>query len=277
MLGIECGTDIDKLSIGGFSYICKTSKAGEDNFMLNNMSHLDILEKTFSNILNDIQYNVQIQNIDYKGQSVMLKDQNEKEYRCDYCIITVPVTQINKLNFEPKLSIERINSFNKLEMDNVAKLILKFKKAFWPEDSAWVIIPGFINVFWPVNNKNSNDFVLTGMTSGKNARELNQLYDESKDKFIKTVICEMEKSFKCSILPHLIDFYWFDWKNEPFIEGGYTYPVVDEGNTRDIISQPIENKLFFAGEAYSRTGDNATIHGAIETAYEAVDKISKIQ
>ena len=111
------------------------------------------------------------------------------------------------------------------------------------------------------------------MISGSNARELNHLYNDNKDKFIKKVICEMEKSFKCSIMPLLMDFYWFDWKNDPFIEGGYSYLIVDEGNTRDIISEPIENKLFFAGEAYSKTGDLGTIHGAIETAYEATRKL----
>ena len=273
MFGIEMGTDLDKLSIGGFSKMCRTTKRGDDNFMLYNMTHSEILEKTFSNILKDIQYNVQIKKIDYKGESVILKDQNEKEYHCDYCIITVPVSQIKKLSFEPKLSVERVDAFNRLEMDNVAKLILKFKKAFWPENSAWIIIPGLINVFWPVTKKNSNDFVLTGMISGSNARELNHLYNDNKDKFIKKVICEMEKSFKCSIMPLLMDFYWFDWKNEPFIEGGYSYLIVDEGNTRDIISEPIENKLFFAGEAYSKTGDLGTIHGAIETAYEATRKL----
>ena len=277
MFAIECGTDLDKLSIGGFSSICKKWKAGEDNYMVINMSHTEILKKSFINIVNDIQFNKQITKIEYKGETVVLYDQNYTKYSCDYCIITVPVTQIKKLNFEPILSQERIDCFNKLDMDNLAKLVLKFKKPFWPEDTSWIILPGYINVFWTVVTcKNSNEFVLTGMTSGGNARELNKLHDENKEKFIKRVIDDLEKSTKCTIMNNLIDYFWFDWKNVPFIEGGYTYPAIGEGNARDIIREPVENKLFFAGEAYARDGHIATIHGAIETSLESVRKIKKL-
>ena len=276
MFAIESGTDLDKLSIGQYTKVCLNWKAGEENYLINNMSQKEVIQKSFINILNEIQYNKQVQRIKYENDSVIIHDQNGNEYLCDYCIITVPITQIKKLNFEPKLSKERIDSFNKLEMDDVSKIILKFKKSFWPEDTSFIVIPGNINLFWPLNHRDTNEFVLIGLTSGKNARELNHLYIENNKQFIERVINEIELSSKCKVMDSLIDYLWFDWKRMPFIEGGYTYPIVEDEIVRNTIRDPIDNKLFFAGEAYARHGHIATIHGAIETAYETVEKIENI-
>ena len=49
----------------------------------------------------------------------------------------------------------------------------------------------------------------------------------------------------------------------PFIERGYTYHIVEDEIVLNTIRDPIDNKLFFEGEAYARNGHIATIHGAI--------------
>jgi hypothetical protein len=75
--------------------------------------------------------------------------------------------------------------------------------------------------------------------------------------------------------------YIIDWWQEPFIRGAYSYPI--EGSypnsgppsgtsKRQILAQPISNKVFFAGEA---TNDNhpSTVHGALETGARVAEEI----
>ncbi len=45
------------------------------------------------------------------------------------------------------------------------------------------------------------------------------------------------------------------------------------GNAREVIAQPINNKVFFAGEATHNGGHHATVHGAMETGLRAVNEI----
>ena len=45
------------------------------------------------------------------------------------------------------------------------------------------------------------------------------------------------------------------------------------GDARKIAAQPIDNKLFFAGEAMNINGHHQTVHGAVESAYKAVNDL----
>jgi len=63
MIGVEVGTDLDKASVWGFSDISKRWQAGEDNFLISNMSHMDVVEKSFPESIKKIKLNVAIKNI----------------------------------------------------------------------------------------------------------------------------------------------------------------------------------------------------------------------
>jgi hypothetical protein len=66
-----------------------------------------------------------------------------------------------------------------------------------------------------------------------------------------------------------------DWKKEQYIQGCYSYPSLNENNSRDILKKSIKEKLYFAGEATNVNGHFGSIHGAMETGKEAVSEIIK--
>ena len=45
------------------------------------------------------------------------------------------------------------------------------------------------------------------------------------------------------------------------------------GDARIKAAKPIDNKLFFAGEAMNINGQHQTVHGAVETGYREVINI----
>ncbi|MBU6325799.1 MAG: FAD-dependent oxidoreductase, partial [Bacteroidetes bacterium] len=65
-----------------------------------------------------------------------------------------------------------------------------------------------------------------------------------------------------------------DWLQIPFIEGAYSFPLSGDGiSYRKALAEPMDNRLFFAGEATHYEGHSATVHGALETAFRAVKEL----
>jgi monoamine oxidase len=67
--------------------------------------------------------------------------------------------------------------------------------------------------------------------------------------------------------------YYHDWQNDPFSRGAYSYGKVDGDGMEEALAKPIENTLFFAGEATDTGGHNGTVHGAIASGHRAAAEI----
>ena len=61
------------------------------------------------------------------------------------------------------------------------------------------------------------------------------------------------------------------WGADPFAGGSYSYALPDMANSRTTLAAPVDNRLFFAGEACSR-GDFSTAHGGWITGVTAADQ-----
>jgi monoamine oxidase len=69
--------------------------------------------------------------------------------------------------------------------------------------------------------------------------------------------------------------YLHDWQNDPFSRGAYSYGKVGAGDAQLALARPVENTLFFAGEATDTGGHNGTVHGAIASGRRAAIEITK--
>jgi monoamine oxidase len=62
------------------------------------------------------------------------------------------------------------------------------------------------------------------------------------------------------------------WRHEPHIQGSYSHARVGHAGDRQILAAPVDDRLFFAGEACSRE-DFSTAHGAYLTGVAAAEAI----
>lgn len=58
------------------------------------------------------------------------------------------------------------------------------------------------------------------------------------------------------------------WREEPFIHGSYSHAAIGHAAERATLAAPVDDRLFFAGEACS-TSDFSTAHGAYQTGVDA--------
>lgn len=62
------------------------------------------------------------------------------------------------------------------------------------------------------------------------------------------------------------------WASDPFARGSYSSALPGRAGDRAILAAPVDDRLFFAGEACS-AGDYSTAHGAFRTGVAAADAI----
>jgi len=60
-----------------------------------------------------------------------------------------------------------------------------------------------------------------------------------------------------------------DWNRDPFARGAYSYVAVGGKDARTTLAAPVDDTLFFAGEATSTDGQGGTVNGALETGERA--------
>mmetsp|Transcript_11503 Transcript_11503/g.9942 ORF Transcript_11503/g.9942 Transcript_11503/m.9942 type:complete len:100 (+) Transcript_11503:879-1178(+) len=94
--------------------------------------------------------------------------------------------------------------------------------------------------------------------SGPEAPELLKL---GKEKIAQMAVRQLESQFGSIAADSYVDCYMANWAEEPYIQGGYSYPVFNQGNCREELAA-LDGRLVFAGEHCSPY-HYATITGAI--------------
>lgn len=274
LVGNKHGASIGRLSMPGLKEMERRWTAGNDNFLLSGRSILSVFEEKCAAILSKIKLNTPVTSIDHSGATVTVNDKNGGTYTADKVILTVPITILksNDIKFNPPLPEEKTAAFSKIGMGAGMKIILKFSKRFWKEDTASIFGPGYISEFYASGLGRSNfNNVLTALTNGENAEHLSFEDKEAA----KIAVKELDKIFGGTVASRtLIDSYIMDWFKHPYIRGTFSYPTIGSLNARNTAAQPIGSKLYFAGEAMHE-GHFATVHGAMETAQKVVDTILK--
>jgi monoamine oxidase len=69
--------------------------------------------------------------------------------------------------------------------------------------------------------------------------------------------------------------YTHDWETDPFARGAYSYVKVGGDAAQRELATPVEDALFFAGEAIDCSGHNGTVHGAIASGRSAAKGVMR--
>jgi monoamine oxidase len=73
---------------------------------------------------------------------------------------------------------------------------------------------------------------------------------------------------------HLISSHMHDWIADPFSRGAYSYSRVEGDDASKRLARPVEETVYFAGEAADPEGRTGTVHGAIATGRRAAGLIA---
>lgn len=214
----------------------------------------------------------EVKQIDYSGARVdVLTDRGS--FHAKRVLVTVPlgVLRAGRIAFHPSLPRSKRDAIRNTRMGVFNKIFLEFDSVFWGDDYELIGYMGSQDSDWPeiVNfHKIAGVPVLLAFSAGA-AGEQNELRSDAE-----VVACLMEclrKMYGQSIPAprgHLVT----RWNQDPYSFGSYSYvPVGSKQSHRRQIGMPVENRVFFAGEATSQFFPS-TVHGAflsgVRAAYE---------
>jgi monoamine oxidase len=97
--------------------------------------------------------------------------------------------------------------------------------------------------------------------------------DRSDDAIVAALLGELDQIFDGAASRHFVRAHIQNWSAKPYIQGAYSYEW--NGDYDGIIADlaaPVGTDLYWAGEATSAE-NVSTVHGAMQSAYEAVVEV----
>src|SRR6185369_4794304 len=131
-----------------------------------------------------------------------------------------------------------------------------------------------IPVWW--SDPSHDASILTGWSGGIKARELSGLGGSENIDQAVTSLAQIFRTGRSEIESEIISSHTYDWQHDAFSLGSYSYPGVDGKNAMRELAEPLENTLFFAGEATSYQGHWGTVHGAVASGIRAAREVLSI-
>lgn len=184
-------------------------------------------------------------------------------------------TEPTAVRFTPPLAPKQ-DALRGLAMGNVVKLVVAFKERFWqrafPDELGFLLADNEpFRVWWtgyPVYAP-----VLVGWAGGPAADALAGLSTEQRVDRALDSLARLLRMPRAVVDRQMVAWDSHDWAADPFARGAYSYVRVGGIGRQAALASPVENTLFFAGEATELAGHQATVHGALFAGERAADEV----
>jgi monoamine oxidase len=210
--------------------------------------------------------------------------------RATRVLITAPLGVLNArpataggIRFDPAPG-DALSAAARLEMGAVVKIVLRFREAFWergpregPGNGApyrpvkFILTDQAVPTWWTMLPVRAP--VLVGWAGGPAALRLAELPVEERIERAVVALAGTLGVDRREVESRLEAWYHHDWSADPFSRGAYSYVPVGGEDARAVLTEPVADTLFFAGEALAAGAAIGTVHGAIATGQTAARRI----
>ncbi|MET4611812.1 monoamine oxidase [Rhodococcus sp. PvR044] len=197
-------------------------------------------------------------------------------FHADHVVVTLPlgVLKTDAVTFDPPLPAKKQEAIRRLGMGVYNKLYLRFDTQFW--DDAELIaqfgVPNDPMAAWFPLQSVTGVPVIAALRGGSVARRIETLDDTAT---VAEGMLALRAMYGESV-PEPRDYRITRWSSDPYARGSYSYPGIDSTpDDRDIVAEPVGNRVFFAGEATHAT-ESSTVHGALLSGRREADLIRRI-
>ncbi|NES21736.1 MAG: NAD(P)-binding protein [Symploca sp. SIO3E6] len=230
-----------------------------------------IIEKLAADL--DLRLEEKVVEIKYGNQEVVVTTE-KNSFSAAAAIVTLPlgVLKSNTVTFQPPLPPAKQQAIKRLAVGLLNKVVLLFPQQFWDQQEIiGSISQNPTNFGYFLNYAHYQDKpVLIAFTGGNYARRIESL---SESELVAVIMGDLRQIYGQTI-PNPQAILRTQWAKDPFAYGSYSasLPVGVTSSERDILAQPVDNLLFFAGEATSRNY-SGTVHGAFLSGVQAALEI----
>jgi monoamine oxidase len=242
----------------------------------------DLVTVRLNTLVTDIAWNPDVVEV-----TVQSTGSEHTNIRADAAVITLPLGVLQApagtggaVCFRPALT-EKADALKQLEMGAAIRLVLCFRHSFWADpallqppmpDMSFLSTPEEPFTAW-WSSASDGKATLTGWSGGPRARELSGRGNAAITERGLEVLHHVFGISLATLRDLLLESFVHDWQSDPFCQGAYSYPLVNGADAARTLATPVQNVLFFAGEATDVSGHNGTVHGAIASGQRAAAEL----
>lgn len=199
-----------------------------------------------------------------------------RKYEAEKVIVTVSLGSFQSgrsIAFQPAIDAY-FQAAKEIGFGTVVKVMVEFNEAFWEKRErgiGFLFTNEIIPTWW--TQLPSSYPLLTGWAGGPQAWTIENKDDQAildlalqslSNVFQKTV-AELEEMLVAAAVAN--------WKNNPYSNGAYSYNTVGSIQAKNLLNTPIEETIYFAGEAFYEGPSLGTVEAALVSAKNVVEKL----
>lgn len=236
-----------------------------------------------------IQLSTVVKEVRWQKGQVEVFDTLHRSYITHKVVVTVPLgvwsaeeNAAGAINYNPAIPA-KTEAAKQMGFGAAIKVLLDFKDAFWEaaevseqtgvnvSDFHMVLTDMPITTWWTQLPRRST--LLTGWLSGPKAEAMKN----EDDRFVVQKALEsLAVIFNVEIQILREKLQWSkvcNWTTDSFTRGSYSYSTLQTDAARKTLLEPVENTLFFAGEALYEGPEMGTVEAALTSGRSVASKI----
>lgn len=235
----------------------------------------DLLPQAFAKALgNKINLGEAVTRIEQNNQKVRVFSQSGRQYEGDFLICTVPLTVLDKIEFQPSLSKQKQKASNGgYDYRPASRMFVEFSEKFWVKQglNGWGIFLDSLEELWqPTWDTSGKTGILHSYLKAELALSMDKLNEEER---LKTLLNQWKNLFP-EVPNNPVTSEYYSWTNDSWAKGGWAYPTkTQESELFDELNRT-EGQIYFAGDHTSKT--RGWLQGALESGIKVATEINKI-
>lgn len=212
-------------------------------------------------------FNIPVKMVHWQKGKVSISMRDGNIIAANKAVITIPVGVVQEgksIAFAPTID-EHVAAFQQLGFGGVIKVLLKMDTAFWEEDFGiknlgFLFSDESIPTWWTQEPQKIN--LLTGWCAGPAAQRLKHL---TNDELFEKAVASLARCFELTpeaIKQKVVAWRVYNWAADAFTCGGYSYTTTETQSAINVISRPVADTLYFAGEGLHNGPEIGTVEAA---------------
>lgn len=227
--------------------------------------------------------------IEWEPGNVRVIDENDKVFTASKVINTVPLgvwlaakNSKGAIAYCPGLPM-KAEAASQMGFGAVIKVLIEFTDIFWEDEAVMqktktdttnlnmALSDMPIPTWW--TQLPDRTPLLTGWLSGPKAEKMK---NEKEEAIMLESLHSLSNIFNINLndLKQKLKWYKvFNWSDDVFTQGSYSYSALHSLTARKTLIEPVENTLFFAGEALYEGSETGTVEAALISGMKAASQI----
>lgn len=176
------------------------------------------------------------------------------------------------ITFSPSIPAQ-LQAARQLGYGAVTKVLMEFRRPFWnkwEKKTGFILSDAEVPTWW---TQSPDSPLLTGWVTGAPREYLAGKDEAAQVQHCLSSLASIFSKNPETLREQLVAVRIFDWAAMPYVRGGYSFETVASEQARKLLRQPVDQTLYFAGEALYEGSVPGTVEAALVTGKEAAGAI----